>query len=117
MDLHELRQQKNILFDFYETLLTEKQRDIFTAHYMDDHSLAEIANEKGTTPQAVADMLKRTNKQLLRYDQLLGLVQRHQTRQTAIAQIYKILDNMETHETLETEIKQIRKMLETMEKE
>jgi hypothetical protein len=67
-------QYKNLLFDFYGGLLTEKQREYFAMHYMDDLSLAEIGEQSGTTPQAVADLLKRTCALLEKYEQKLSLV-------------------------------------------
>ena len=33
----------NYLFDFYQSLLTDKQRNYLEKYYMDDESLSEIA--------------------------------------------------------------------------
>jgi hypothetical protein len=70
-------QHKNLLFDFYGGLLTDKQCDCFSMHYMDDFSLVEIGEQFGITPQAVADLLKRTNALLDKYEHKLGLVEKH----------------------------------------
>ncbi len=69
-------QRKNMLYDFYGSLLTDKQSSFFTMHYMDDLSLAEIGEHCGVTPQAVADLLKRANNSLESYETRLGLLKK-----------------------------------------
>jgi len=66
-----------LLFDFYGELLTDKQKDIFSLHYLNDFSLNEIAVQYGITRQAVMDMVKRTEKILEGYEQKLMLVDRY----------------------------------------
>jgi predicted DNA-binding protein YlxM (UPF0122 family) len=95
MDLPEARQRKNMLYDFYGTLLTEQQREIYIMHNVEDYSLAEIGVEKGITPQAVADMLKRTDKRLNSYEEHLGLVEKFESRQSVVAQIKAAVDDFE----------------------
>jgi predicted DNA-binding protein YlxM (UPF0122 family) len=94
MDLPEARQHKNLLFDFYENLLTQKQRDIFTMHCMEDCSLAEIGSMMGTTSQAVSDLLKRTAKRLSGYEKQLGLVEKHKNQQAAAEKIKHELEKL-----------------------
>jgi predicted DNA-binding protein YlxM (UPF0122 family) len=113
-DLPENRQHKNVLFDFYEAMLTDKQREIFTMHYMEDNSLAEIGSCMGITPQAVADMLKRVNKRLLHYESLLCMAEKHRQQQALAAKINLALtdlaDNPETPERGAI-IAQVRRLL------
>jgi predicted DNA-binding protein YlxM (UPF0122 family) len=47
------------LLDFYEACLTEKQAEAAKNFYNDDLSLGEIAENSGTTRQAVRDNIKR----------------------------------------------------------
>lgn len=63
----------NILFDCYSSLLTPRQREIFSMHYQFDLSLGEIANNVGVSRQAVHDLLKRTLRQLDYYEANLAL--------------------------------------------
>ena len=73
----------SILLDTYGDLLTEKQR-IITGHYYDDDlSLAEIAENKGVTRQAVRDVIHRTELPLAAFEERLGLADR--ARRTADA--------------------------------
>ena len=58
----------NALFEFYATLLTEKQMNYIELYYADDFSLAEIAEEYNVTRQAVYDHIKRTEKVLETYE-------------------------------------------------
>ena len=85
-DLPMTRQHKNMLFDFYGLLLTERQREIYVMHHHDDCSLAEIGDSMGVTPQAVADMLKRADAKLNRYEEKLGLVQKFHSQQEVLAE-------------------------------
>ena len=67
--------RKSLLYDYYNGLLTDKQRDIYALYHHNDMSLSEIAKEAKTTPQAVSDMLKRVDKLLLKYENNLKLVE------------------------------------------
>ncbi len=63
----------NALFEFYSTLLTEKQMNYMELYYAYDFSLAEIAEEYGVSRQAVYDNLKRTSKILEDYERKLHI--------------------------------------------
>lgn len=84
----------NLLFDFYGELLTEKQRVCFEMHYMEDLSLTEIGDQYGVTPQAVADLLKRTVVLLEKYEEKLGLVDKHVEQRPTAGLINKALDEI-----------------------
>ena len=59
------------LFELYQGLLTERQREIFTSHYLYDLSLAEIAEPEGTTRQNVYEAVKKVKKKLIEYEKTL----------------------------------------------
>lgn len=63
----------NALFEFYATLLTEKQMNYMELYYADDYSLGEIAEEYGVSRQAVYDNIKRSGKLLEEYEKKLHL--------------------------------------------
>lgn len=63
----------NVLFEFYSTLLTEKQMNYVELYYADDLSLGEISEEFGVSRQAVYDNIKRTEKILENYEKKLHL--------------------------------------------
>lgn len=61
------------LFDLYEALLTDKQKDYFLDYYFADLSLAEIAQNYDISRNAVFDQIKRTIKILKDYEIKLSL--------------------------------------------
>lgn len=61
------------LFEIYKDLLTDKQRELFSSHYLFDLSLSEIAEEEGGSRQSVYDAVKKVKKKLLEYEAALKL--------------------------------------------
>ncbi|TCI23233.1 putative DNA-binding protein [Exiguobacterium sp. SL-10] len=71
----------NYLFDFYQALLTPKQRNYMSLYYLDDYSLGEIAEEFEVSRQAVYDNIKRTEAMLEQYEEKLALFEKFEQRQ------------------------------------
>jgi len=115
-NLPETRQRENLLFDFYGALLTERQKEIFTMHNMEDCSLAEISEILGITPQGVSDIVKRSKTQLNRYEVRLNLVARFDNQNAATTQIKSILDEIENCEPSEINdaTSRIRNIIDTL---
>ncbi len=61
------------LFDFYQNLLTDKQKKYFILHYFDDLSLNEIAKNNEVSKIAINDSLKKTVLILKSYEKKLNL--------------------------------------------
>ena len=61
------------LFEIYKGLLTNKQRELFSSHYLLDLSLAEIAEQEGGTRQSAYDQIKKVKAKLLEYERALNL--------------------------------------------
>jgi predicted DNA-binding protein YlxM (UPF0122 family) len=70
----------NFLFDFYQSLLTDKQRLYMQLYYLDDLSLGEIAGEYDVSRQAVYDNVRRTEAMLEDYETKLQLFSKFQRR-------------------------------------
>ena len=68
--------ERNLLFDFYGDLLTERQRNIYQDAVYGDLSLSELADDYGISRQGVHDQIKRCDKALEDYEQKLHLVER-----------------------------------------
>lgn len=83
----------NFLFDFYQSLLTEKQRSYMHLYYLDDHSLGEIADEYEISRQAVYDNIRRTEAMLEEYENKLALFGKFQKRQVVIEELYRVLQD------------------------
>ncbi|MDE7071590.1 MAG: helix-turn-helix domain-containing protein [Clostridia bacterium] len=69
----------SIYNDYYGSLLTDYQRQLIDGYYNLDMSLSELAEEHGISPQGVRDALKRAEKQLVGYEEKLGLVKKSQS--------------------------------------
>ncbi len=100
----------NYLFDFYQSLLTPKQRSYMSLYYLDDYSLGEIAAEYNVSRQAVYDNIKRTEAMLEEYENKLLLLQKFQERQVLFEKMKKMLE----HDTLS--ISALREAVEELEK-
>ena len=94
-DITALRQERNLLFDFYGPMLTEKQTACFTMRYVEDCSLSEIAQELSISPQGVVDFLNRAVVRLEDCEAKLGLVRKFQEQQTLAIRIMSKLDQLE----------------------
>lgn len=68
--------QVSILYDTYGRLLTGKQRLWFELHYLEDMSLAEIADEYNVTRQAVHDAILRAEQKLVNFEKQLCFLAR-----------------------------------------
>jgi len=73
----------NALFDFYQPLLTNRQKDYLQLYYADDFSLGEIAEEFDVSRQAVYDNLKRSTQLLEDYEAKLHMFSDYMKREAA----------------------------------
>ena len=64
------------LLDFYGELLPERKRSVMDMYYNEDLSLSEIAAEVGISRQGVRDIIKKSEEELLFYENKLGLAKR-----------------------------------------
>lgn len=62
-----------LLFDFYGTLLTQRQQSIMNLYINDDFSLFEIAQKFEISRQGVHDTIKRATNKLEDFENKLGL--------------------------------------------
>lgn len=84
----------NMLYDFYGQLLTERQKEILKLYYEDNFSLSEIAEAFSISRQAVHDTIKKAEKALREYEHQLGLVQKFEVTEEAIAAIDLEIDKL-----------------------
>ena len=78
-----------LLFDYYGSMLTDKQRDCFDMRYNQDLSLGEIGEVLGVSRQAVNDNLSRTEALLRRMEENIGCVKRYKLARKALSEIRK----------------------------
>ncbi|HDR7322515.1 TPA: putative DNA-binding protein [Bacillus toyonensis] len=101
----------NHLFDFYQSLLTQKQRSYMSLYYLDDLSLGEIAEEFDVSRQAVYDNIKRTEAMLEEYEDKLVLLQKFQERQRLVAKLKQLISE---EEHVNEEMKQVVEAIEKL---
>ncbi|MGM2247148.1 putative DNA-binding protein [Bacillus cereus group sp. BceL085] len=101
----------NYLFDFYQSLLTQKQRSYMSLYYLDDLSLGEIAEEFDVSRQAVYDNIKRTEAMLEEYEEKLVLLQKFQERQQLVAKLKQLISE---EEHVNEEMKQVVEAIEKL---
>ena len=87
------------LFELYKGLLTDKQRETFSLHYLYDLSLGEIAEQDGTARQSVFATLKQVKGKLVEFESVLHLHQKYQ-------EIGKVADSI-SDEELSNKLKEI----------
>lgn len=77
MEVLEKKEHYNQLFDYYQKLLTTKQQEIFEDYYANDFSLGEIAENNNISRNAVFDTIKKVEKILDNYEEILKLVEKN----------------------------------------
>lgn len=82
----------NALYDFYQPLLTDKQREYMDLYYADDYSLGEIAEMFGVSRQAVYDNLKRTENALESFEAKLQLFEKYTRRTQLLRELREMLE-------------------------
>ena len=60
--------ERKLLYDFYGELLNKHQKQIYEDSAYGDLSLSELADTYEISRQAVHDVLKRCDKQLMGYE-------------------------------------------------
>ncbi|PAD40036.1 putative DNA-binding protein [Terribacillus sp. 7520-G] len=82
----------NYLFDFYQALLTPKQRSYMVMYYLEDLSLGEIAESFDVSRQAVYDNIRRTEAMIESYEKKLHLYDRFKERSALLDELEGTVD-------------------------
>ncbi|HDD3449462.1 putative DNA-binding protein [Staphylococcus aureus] len=98
----------NYLFDFYQSLLTNKQCNYLELFYLEDYSLSEIADTFNVSRQAVYDNIRRTGDLVEDYEKKLELYQKFEQRR-------EIYDEMKQHLSNPEQIQRYIQQLEDLE--
>lgn len=83
-----------LLLDFYGQLLTKKQYRIMESYFIENLSLAEIAEEEGISRQAVHDLLHRSIKVLEQFEEKLLLLSTYWQNKKNLEEIKIDLNNI-----------------------
>jgi predicted DNA-binding protein YlxM (UPF0122 family) len=83
----------NFLFDFYQALLTPKQRNYMEMYYLEDYSLGEISETYDVSRQAIYDNIRRTEAMLESYENKLHLYTKFLERKKLLEEMNDALTN------------------------
>ena len=83
------------LFDFYQDLLTTKQKELLREYYFEDLSLGELAEQQEISRQSAFDTVKKAEQKLLDYESKLGLFSKYQQQQQTLLKIKGICEQMQ----------------------
>ena len=92
------------LLDFYGDVLTERKKDALDAYYNNDMSLAEIAEDMGISRQGVRDIIKKSEEELLFYEEKLGLAMKFDEAQNHARRALEICERENLSDDLKEEI-------------
>ena len=104
----------SILMDFYGNLLTKKQLDALDMYYNSDLSLSEIAEETGISRQGARDAIKRGEKQLLEFEEKLGLAGRFLDVSKSVDEMNEIIATIDMTEENREKIERIKEISENL---
>lgn len=65
--------RENDLYERYQSLLTEREAEIFSSYFAYDLSLSEIAEQRKISRAAVSESLAKTAEKLEKYEKALRL--------------------------------------------
>ncbi|UOR12752.1 putative DNA-binding protein [Halobacillus amylolyticus] len=100
----------NYLFDFYQSLLTPKQRNYMELYYLEDYSLGEISETFNVSRQAVYDNIRRTEAMLEEYENKLYLYGKFYKRQQLIQQMLEAVPESDVENQLRDRLKQLQEL-------
>ncbi len=92
--------EKTVLFDIYGDLLTTKQKDLYSLYYLDDYSLAEIAELKNISRQGVRDSVHKSYEHLLNYEEKLGIMKRYLRQRDNLSKVLRLLDSKDENDLI-----------------
>jgi len=81
------------LYDLYQDLLTEKQKEYFESYYFDNYSITEISENKDVSRNAVHDQLKKTVSKLNDYEMKLKLKELSKKRKDIINKLMEVSED------------------------
>lgn len=83
------------LFDFYQELLTEKQRELITEYYFNDLSLGELAAMYNISRQSIFDTIKKAQQKLIDYENKLQLWEKYKKQEEVLVRLTVVLVDAE----------------------
>ena len=102
------------LLDFYGPLLTEHRRELMRLYCEEDLSLAEIAEQMQITRQGVNDAVQKARRQLIEFENKLGLAERYRVMSEQAEKCLAELDGVEAEGDSLNRLNRAREALENI---
>ena len=83
----------NMLYSYYQNLLTEKQKEVFENYYFEDYSISEISECLDVSRNAVWDLLKKVEINLDNYEKKLRLHKKNVDRNLQLELLKKYVND------------------------
>lgn len=84
----------SLLLESYGELLTERQREIVGLYRNDDLSLGEISEITGITRQGVSECIRKAEKELVFYEEKLGLQKAYEERKAILGNVKSTVSSL-----------------------
>lgn len=95
------------LLDFYGELLSERKRTVMDMYYNEDLSLAEIAAEIGISRQGARDIIKKSEEELLFFEEKLGLAKKLQGVSNKASELKEIANKLSLDESFKKKLDEL----------
>lgn len=107
--------QKNLnmgyLLDFYGELLSDRKRSVMDMYYNEDFSLAEVAEQIGISRQGVRDIIKKSEEELMFYEEKLGLASKLQEAEKKADELCRIAKDAELTKEIHEKIIELSELI------
>lgn len=87
------RLEVSLLLDIYRDLLTEKQNSVMTLYYDENYSLGEIAELNSSSRQAIFDLIRRSEGQLMKFEEKLNIMKRQDQAEKRKEDLIRMLED------------------------
>lgn len=106
----------SLLYDYYGSLLTEKQNEIFKLYHDDNLSLSEIGEQMSISKQGIHDSLKKAESLLLGFEEKLCLIRDSHNNKKIVKDIKSDIEKINIEEKTDPEtrlfLENIKKQIE-----
>ena len=85
-----------MLYDFFNELLTDRQREFFDLYYNEDLSLSEIAENSGISRQGVRDVIVRAESIMQDMEDKTGVIRRFEAQRPHLDTIAALTAELRT---------------------
>lgn len=95
------------LLSTYGGMLSKDRQKIMTDYFEYNMTLAEIAQQRGVSRQAILDAIDKSCEKLKQFESSLKLCERKETLQKVLTEILSIANDREVKEKVEKLLKEI----------